>query len=104
MSGGAYDYLYCWAGDADILLEKSYYLREMAEDLSHSFPNTEAAKDTEALNTLITHFKNEINHLSRPLYDVWHDYEWWRSADYSHERAEQAIAKYAEDKLKARQH
>jgi hypothetical protein len=99
MSGGSHDYLYVWAGDAEMLVEKRYYLSEMADDLERTYPTSEAALDTRRVHSLVVYFLAEIDRLSIPLIDVWHAYEWWQSADWGKDRVDAAINQYDTDKL-----
>jgi len=64
----------------------------MVDHLNHHYPNSKAAKDTEALYSLL---KSIVP--TDELREVWHDIEWHKSCDYSKEQADKAIQDYEDD-------
>jgi hypothetical protein len=87
MSGGSFDYL-CHKDAAEAIM--SAELTKMIEELFREFPDSAAARDTAALLAL----RDTVNRKVSALHDVWHSVEWWRSNDWSRERAANAVKEY----------
>ncbi|SKM81958.1 Uncharacterised protein [Mycobacteroides abscessus subsp. massiliense] len=93
MSGGSFDYLYC--KDLDDVLGAMGSLHEMADTLDASFPGSRAARDTRALVDRFNQLHADWE--AAPLKDlrsVWHAVEWWKSCDWSRDRAQKAVDEY----------
>jgi hypothetical protein len=87
MSGGSFDYL-CYKDGAEAVMSSA--LTDMIAELYREFPDSSAANDTAALLAL----RDAINRKVSALQDVWKAVEWWRSCDWSRERAVEAVAEY----------
>lgn len=78
MSGGSFDYLYL--KDAQQICAAKEDLREMADTL-RGFGANKAWRDTVRVLTLVESLEQAMD--DRPLMDVWHAIEWWKSADWA---------------------
>ena len=97
MSGGAYEYLYVWAGDLEELIKRRLVLEAMSERLSGLPYAADAALETERLIAMIERCETQVRVRGEALQDVWHAVEWWDSADYSEDQVKEALAKYRGD-------
>jgi len=97
MSGGAYEYLYVWAGDLDELIKRRGDLEAMSERLSGLPYAKDAALETERLLAMIQRFEIQVRARGEALKDVWHAVEWWDSADYGEDQVKEALARYRGD-------
>jgi len=97
MSGGAYEYLYVWAGDLEELIKRRVVLEAMSERLSGLPYAKDAALETERLLSMIQRFEIQVRARGEALTDVWHAVEWWDSADYSEDQVKEALARYRGD-------
>lgn len=93
MSGGSFNYL-CHADPRE--LPQHPMLEEMARTLEEHFPGSRAAIDTRTLIERLEQLREDLEtEPARTLrQDVWHDIEWWQSADYQMDSAREAIAAY----------
>lgn len=82
MSGGSFDYLFCWSATGRGLGTHQENLNRMAERLEGLPYAAEAAEQTRRVLRLLA----AAEALAESLSDVWHDVEWWVSGDYG-ERA-----------------
>lgn len=80
MSGGTFGYL-------SSSMEVPYNLYQMRDELIRIAPDSSAAIDTASLIALMERRISELE-------DVWHDVEWYRSGDYTFDRALRTIRDY----------
>jgi hypothetical protein len=90
MSGGSFDYLFVWAGDAQELAKRTSDIGYMAELLERLDDGKLAARDTRAVLDML----QCIQLIGQKLEDVWHDVEWWQSGDITESRVHEALAQY----------
>jgi hypothetical protein len=89
VSGGSYDYLYCWDAVGD-LSGRRYQLTRMAERLEGLPCGGEAAVQTRRVLRLL----DVAEAVALSLSDVWHDVEWRDSGDYGEKQMIAACEAY----------
>lgn len=93
MSGGSHNYLFL--AEAGDLLNRISDLEEMEADLI-KLGYDDIARDVRRLIEYCRSAENRIGVLSEQLENVFHDVEWYCSADIGKERLEETIRKYRE--------
>lgn len=93
MSGGSFNYL-CHATCAEDIVEKRYYLEQMAEELERRPGMEDAAVETRRLLLDLQAFDVRVQATTKRIGDLWHAVEWQRSSDYGQEQVDTALAKY----------
>lgn len=94
MSGGSFNYL-CYAEPYE-LFNKRQDLADMVQALGE-MGYVDAAKETETIALILSHFEARIQARLDRLNEVWKSVEWVRSGDSGPDRIEQAIADYRKD-------
>lgn len=98
MSGSSFAYVYLKRSEE--LLAKQDMVDRMSDAIRELAPYSDAWRHTEQINMLLVQAQallNMADHiLDQGLAEVWHDMEWWYSADMSKGDALEAIVKYSE--------
>jgi hypothetical protein len=93
MSGGSHNYL-CWANMPDIM-GRTADMEEMEQDLI-KLGYTDIAKDVRRLIEYCKSAENRIGILFEQLEDVFHDVEWYHSADIDKDDLIKTLEQYRE--------
>lgn len=96
MSGGCRNYL-CFAETGD-LLNRISDMEQMEEDLL-KLGYADIARDVRRLIEYCMSAENRIGVLFEMLEEVFHDVEWYYSADIGEERLKKTLEKYREGKV-----
>ena len=95
MSGGSFNYL-CYAETPDILCRTSDM--EAIESVLIKIGYTDIAKDVRRLIEYCLSAENRISVLSEQLNEVFHDVEWYSSADIGEVTLIEGLEKYRNKK------
>jgi hypothetical protein len=92
VSGGSFDYLFLMADDAAELAKQRDRgnLAAIAKLMEGMTDGKLAARHTRAVIDLLA----AAERLGVQLRDVWHDVEWWQSADYGPAQVRDALTAY----------
>jgi hypothetical protein len=91
MSGGSFNYLFCWDARRGGLSSSDSDLLRMATTLEELPDAAVAAEQTRRVIRLLSTAEAVATSLS----EVWHDIEWWHSGDYGQETAMETCRQYA---------
>ena len=93
MSGGSYNYL-CYCQTCDFFsTSKIETLKTMKQDLIEE-GYKDIAEDVDKLIECIVSAKDVVETLSEQLHDVFHDMEWYASADIGQHELHKTLDKY----------